>query len=411
MNIQVQLKELSNIWSISILFKKRMERFEKRINIISGQTDSYSPFSFGWCLQKLSDLYKAGVKTRYGLYKKGVLRTKKLSCLVISIGNVVVGGTGKTPMAVYIARILAGMGRKIAVISRGYKGKYQDDCLIVSDGETIFVDAEECGDEPFMMAQERICPVIVGKDRVKAGNLAIDKFDCDVIILDDGFQHLRLERDIDLLLLDYNDPFGNRKFLPAGRLRETPDMALPRAHAFLFTRSADSEESEPEVDGSDSRDTGQEPEEHSEQIQTVLDKHPETPWFRTDHTPFIAQKAPALNKVPGPEQCLEDYKGRKALAFSGLARNRAFYHTLRQAGIIVLDHLEFKDHYRYKEADIFQISKVAKAVRADLILTTQKDWVKLDPDFDWAAELVIVGIDIRFQDPEGFEAFLNARLQ
>lgn len=392
------------------MFKKKLDRLEKRIHILSGQPVQHQFFSLGWWLLQLSHLYKTGIQLRYRLYKAGVFKTKKLSCKVISIGNAAVGGTGKTPMAIYLAKLLKEMGRKPVVISRGYKGDYKGECLIVSDGETLLSDAEESGDEPFMMAQEKLFPVVIGKNRVKAGELAVKKFDCDVIVLDDGFQHLKLSRDIDLLLLDHDQPFGNGCFLPAGRLRESSDMALSRADAVIFTRSREVENS-----GSDNDEKGEtaslKQDDIPESVQCVLDGCPETPCFKTSHVPFLAQKIPANNMIEGSENSLNDYSGRKALAFSGLAENRAFYKVLRQAGIIILDHLEFKDHYRYKKSDMLQIRKIAKAIRADLIVTTQKDWVKLDPDFNWKVDLAVAGIEISFQDSERFEAFLNARLQ
>lgn len=379
------------------MFKKIVSRVENRIQSNFNQEVPPSLFSLEWVLAKMALVYETSVRTRFKLYEKKYFKTKRLLVPVISIGNAVVGGTGKTPMAIYLANLLQQIGKKPAVISRGYKGAYQEKAKIITDGNFLMATSKEAGDEPYMMAQTLSFPVVVGKDRAIAGSMACEQLDSDILILDDGFQHIRLERDIDLLLMDYEQPFGNMRYLPAGRLREGPDLCLPRAQAFVFTRS--------DVNGDKKKG-----DEHPDSIQTILEQYPDTPWFKTDHVPFLAHKKMANNKVGGPESKLEDYSGKKALIFSGLAQNRSFYKTCRKAGIIVMDHLEFSDHYRYKDADILQIKKIATAIRAELILTTQKDWVKLEAAPDFKTDLVVVGINIQFEDPDGFEQFIRSRL-
>ncbi len=374
------------------MFETWLNKLEKRVGYIS--TRNYKPgiFSFEWFLVGISYLYGMGVRFRLWLYQKGMLKQKTLPCFVISIGNIVVGGAGKTPMAIYVANVLKGMGKQPVVISRGYKGKYKTDAVIVSDGDRIFSNAEISGDEPVMMAQRRAFPVVVGKERFKAGIKAIEAFTPDVIILDDGFQHLKLKRDLDLLLLDYVNPLGNKRFLPAGRLRETPQISAQRADALIFTRSPDKDET-------------------AYAVNEVLGYFSDCPWFKTFHTPFVLKQVVHDENLKQGITDIAGLKGKKALLFSGLAKNRSFNHAMKESGVNVMDHLEFKDHYRYKNADILMINTSAKTVGADVILTTEKDWAKLGPGIKWALDLIVIGIQIEFEDPQQFECLLNSRLK
>ncbi|WP_299980337.1 tetraacyldisaccharide 4'-kinase [Desulfobacula sp.] len=375
------------------MFEKHLNKLEERITHISGRNFKPRMFSFEWFLVGISYGYGLGVGFWLWLYKKGILKQKTLPCFVISAGNIVVGGAGKTPIAIYVAQVLKEMGKQVVVISRGYKGKYKNDSVIVSDGDRIFLNAEESGDEPYMMAQRRSFPVVVGKDRFKAGMKAINTFNPDVIVLDDGFQHLKLKRDLDLLLLDYSNPFGNKRFLPAGRLRESPQSSAQRADTIIFTRSSDKDEN---VESS---------------IKEVMRHYPDCPWFKTFHRPFL------FKQIVHNENSKEYYtdvgglRGKKAVLFSGIANPASFLHAMKESGIDVLDHLEFKDHYRYKESDILMINTSAKKMGADIILTTEKDWAKLDQDSKWSLDLIVIGIQIDFEDPQRFEYLLNSRLK
>ncbi|MFH2061250.1 MAG: tetraacyldisaccharide 4'-kinase [Pseudomonadota bacterium] len=374
------------------MFEKRLKQFEKRIEQGLDTKKPALVFSFEWFLLGFSHLYGLGVRIRLYLYKIKIFKSERLPCFVISVGNMVVGGAGKTPMAIYLAQTLIKLGKKPVVVSRGYKGEYKDSCLIVSDGKTLFCTAKTCGDEPFMMAKRKLFPVVVGKNRVEAGRLAIKNFDCDVIVLDDGFGHLKLERNLDLLLMDWENPLGNNRFLPAGRLRETADMAIPRADAIILTRCPQKQEiSEPAIDDVDA-------------AGSCLR-------FVTSHSPFILKKIKDNIEEKILSEEITKLKGQKAFLFSGIARNKSFYKTIKEAGINILGHLEFKDHYRYKDSDIKQINLMAKQKGADLILTTEKDWAKLDSSRDWQTDMYIIGINISFHDPDGFQMFLKQRLQ
>ena len=181
--------------------------------------------------------YGGIVRLRETLYKKGLLQSKRLPCPVISIGNITVGGSGKTPMTIYVAELIKHLGYGVAIISRGYKGQAEKIGGVVCDGRRICMGPDTAGDEPFMVAQRlKTVPVIVGQNRFKAGRLAIREFKPDVLLLDDAFQHLKLHRDLDIVLLDSKAPLGNTYLFPRGTLRESAS-ALSRGDAVVLTRS------------------------------------------------------------------------------------------------------------------------------------------------------------------------------
>ena len=346
-----------------------------------------------WLLEKVSGIYGICAGLRLFLYEKGILKSVKLPCPVISIGNIVVGGTGKTPMTLYLAELLGEMGKKTLVLSRGYGGQYRGKALIVSDGNRVLADADLAGDEPFMMAMSGRFPVVVGKDRAKAGFAAIDTFNPDLIVLDDGFQHLRLERDLNLVLMDCTEPLGNGKFLPAGRLRETPLMSSSRTDALIFTRCRQGINDDAALD-------------------EILEYYPGVPWFKTFHIPFIADILPHSD-TGCPHISLDPARLRrkKAVVFSGIAENFSFHRSVREYGINIVDHLEFSDHYRYKDCDIEMINRAAEKSGADFIITTQKDMARLGHGIRWSAALVVVGIRIQFESPEKFSNFIQEKLE
>ncbi len=366
------------------MFKPLLKKLEDRITWISDRDYDPDFFSLEQILVGLSLGYQKGVEYRLKAYASGRRSSKKLPCPVISIGNIVAGGAGKTPMTVYLAGRLKALGFKPAVVSRGYKGSLSKGAAVVGDGTRVLVDAGAAGDEPVMMAGLKRFPVVVGKDRYTAGKLALDTVDADMIILDDGFQHLKLSRDLDIVLMDWQRPLGNGRMLPAGRLRELPRSCCGRISCLVFTRCPRT----PGVSGGDA----------------LLPKSfSGIPSFKTWHrTVLVGWQGEASLKSAG-------LSGTTAVLFSGIARNQSFADGTRDMGIKVLDHLEFPDHYRYKSSDFFSIRRRAKALGADVILTTEKDWVKIDPLFDFKRPLGIMGVEIAFEDPDGFDHFLKTR--
>ncbi len=356
----------------------------------------FSPFSFDQVLAGCAGIYRAGVRLRYAMYESGLLKTRRLDCPVIAIGNLAVGGSGKTPMAVWLAKMLVEQGLRPVVISRGYRGTLENEVAVVSDGREVFLDAKTCGDEPYMMAMEKAFPVVVGKDRYKAGRMALEYFAPDVIILDDGFQHLKLERDLNLVLLDYTLPLGNGRMLPAGRLRETLCMAKNRIDAVVFTRCPADAFQWDTFQKSAGRHFADD----------IIKKLLSVPLFFCTHEPFVAQLLPA--GIHNNTKAFQSWslKGKTAVLFSGLARNDSFVQSVQDIGVTVADHLEFCDHCRYNEADIKRIISRAKALNTDLVLTTQKDWVKVNPVCFGDVTVAVIGIRLCFSNPQGIERFI-----
>jgi len=355
-------------------------------------------FSFESFLSVLSIIYGRAIKLKEFCHKNKILKSKELPCKVISIGNITAGGTGKTPMTIKTAQILKNLGYKTAVISRGYKGSAEKTGGIVSNGQNIFMKPEEAGDEPFMMAAKlKNIPVVVGQDRYRAGMLAIKKFNPDVIVLDDAFQHIKLKRNVDIVLLDCNSPFGNSHLLPRGILREPPS-SLSRADALIITRFNFA----------------------SDQIrQTTIDKIKSTAHgkqiFISSHVPNIYK--PVKNKdnilSMNLQPCAPDFlHKRRIIAFSGLAQNNNFRKSVKTLKCNLINFLDFPDHHNYTETDLKTIIKTAVDAEAEFILTTEKDYVRILSRTSWPIELVVVGIELSMGDDESsFINFIKNRLE
>ncbi|MBI5810633.1 MAG: tetraacyldisaccharide 4'-kinase, partial [Deltaproteobacteria bacterium] len=189
-----------------------------RIAIDRWMRDEHTGLAPHIALYLLSILYGASVRMRASLFAIGLIKTKRLPCRVVSIGNLTVGGSGKTPMVMHMADILQKKGRRVVILCRGYKGSAKG-VNAVSDGRTVLLGYKEAGDEPYLLARRlKGVPVVVGRDRYKSGLYAIEAFSPDVILLDDGFQHIRLARDVNILLVDSKEGFGNGHLLPRGLL-------------------------------------------------------------------------------------------------------------------------------------------------------------------------------------------------
>jgi tetraacyldisaccharide 4'-kinase len=332
----------------------------------------------GWILSPLIPLaygYGLAMWVRAAMYARGLLARRSLSCRVISVGNLTVGGTGKTPVVIALANLLKGRGRKVGVISRGYGRQSKGKVFEVSDGIAIQDDWRDTGDEPNLIA--RRCPgvpVAVGADRLRVGRYLIDRFGVDTVLLDDGFQHLALERDLNILILDATDPFGNGYALPRGRLRE-PLSALGRATAVLVTRT---------------RQAGS-----LEELKTrVRAMVPALPILISDFAPS------AVVSVRG-SALLEPtiLKGERVLAVSGIGNPDSFRRLLVGAGATVLDHCVFRDHHAYSAEDIRRIMQAGDRLGADRIVTTEKDAVKLgefEEDLKYGRSIWAVRIELEW---------------
>lgn len=346
-------------------------------------------------LEGLSRVYSGVVKLRTSAYQRAILPRRKLPCPVVSIGNIAVGGTGKTPMAIYLAKLPRDLGHRTVIISRGYKGGFEKKGGIVSDGFRLAADARSAGDEPFMMARAlKGIPVIVGHDRHRSGRLAIERFDPDIILLDDGFQHLKLHRDLDIVLLDARRPFGNRHLLPRGNLRE-PISALCRAGTVILTRyeaacRASLAETRRAVDGQ--------------------------PVFACRHQPVLLEPVstapPAGGEIDRAVRAIsrDAVRGKRVFGFCGLARNDLFRETLAQFPFEVAGFEGFADHHPFTYPDLARLRTRARDKAAHVLCTTEKDFVRIPSGALEEGELLIIGIDIVFPD-EGFDVYFTGRVR
>jgi tetraacyldisaccharide 4'-kinase len=318
--------------------------------------------------------YEWGVRIRTILYSINVWKSKRLPCPVISVGNITVGGTGKTPLVITLAKGLMDRGIPMAILSRGYKGKGSSKPW-VSDGKAVLLSPEESGDEPFQMAKAlKGIPVLIGKDRFTNGQLALQRFDIRGVLLDDGYQHLQLHRDLDILLIDSEIGFGDHHVLPRGILRE-PLEHLHRAHLFLLTKVEDPENCRP--------------------LERVLREiHPSSPVFHSHYEPQ------GLISSDGEWVGLQALKGKKALAVSGIANPAYFSLLIRKCGTEIVREMTFPDHHRFTSKDLITIEKASK--EADWIVTTEKDIVKLRKTEIVHLPLLALRIEMKIWEEEEF---------
>ena len=317
-----------------------------------------------------SRIYRSIIQFRVWLYDRRIIRNHALGCLVVSIGNLSCGGTGKTPVVEVFARTLSAQGRRVAILSRGYRSKKRSfweklkhifssreieiPPKVVSDGHNLLLDSEYAGDEPYMLASNlRDVAVVVDKDRVKGGIYAINHFSSDVIILDDGFQYLMLKPHINIALVDATSPFGNGHVLPRGILRE-PIKNIRRADYILLTKS----------DGSHKIN-------HLKRFIRRHTKRAEI--IECNHRPqYLVRMFSGNEKAP-----LSALKGAKVAALSAIACPESFENFLSALGaeLVLKDH--FADHHRYTQQEIIDFVNQAKAAGAEFIVTTEKDAVRI----------------------------------
>jgi tetraacyldisaccharide 4'-kinase len=344
----------------------------------------------GWALSPLiplASLYGLAMQARSSLYARGLLTQHFLPCRVISIGNLTVGGTGKTPVVIALASALRERGRRVGVVSRGYKRRGAEAIVEVSDGRSVRGDPGETGDEPLLIAQRCTgVPVAVGADRPSVGRHLIERYHIDTLIMDDGYQHLALRRDTNILVLDAGVPFGNGYLLPRGRLRE-PLSAMARATAVLVTRAS--------------------PGGRLDELKAaVRSAAPAAPIWVTDFAPSaVVQVGDSTSVEPSV------LKGERVLAVSGIGQPESFRQLLAAAGATVAEHCVFPDHHAYSREDVQRIRQVAERAGAGRIVTTEKDAVKL-AQFDEVAkqDVPIWAVRIELTWREGFDEWTRVVL-
>jgi tetraacyldisaccharide 4'-kinase len=329
----------------------------------------------------LSLLYGAAVRARNRLFDLGVLRQDDVGCPVVSVGNLTVGGTGKTPMAILLAGLLRDRGMRPAVLSRGYRGKNSNAVLVVSDGRQLIAGPAEAGDEPVLIARRlQGIPVLAGAKRTLTAAYARENLGADVLVLDDGFQHRWIRRDLDIVLLDSRKPLGNGFLLPRGPLREPPE-ALERAGVVVFTRS------EIPPGPMDARLSG------LLSGRLVL---------RTRVRPA------ALVGIDGAKYSPSFLAGKRVFAFAGIAQPESFRQTLEDLGAVVVGFQALPDHHRFRAEDLRQIERECSKTGAEILLTTEKDGVKLSGLATFSRRLLCLAIETEIlEGADGLETALR----
>ena len=322
-------------------------------------------------LLPFSWIYGAVIWLRNRWYDANTSARKRVTVPVISVGNIIAGGTGKTPFVELLLEMLSRKGKKIAVVSRGYR-RSSSGTVVVSDGRTLLEPVERAGDEPYQIAEKYPgAVVIVDEQRFRAAQLAAGKFQVDVIVLDDGFQHRSLHRDLDIVMLHDRTPERHRRLLPAGLMRE-PLSSLRRAH--VLVRPADTHVPEP----------------------------------RSSASTVSVRRVPAEMRpvAGGAPKSLADFLGKTCVGFCGIGNPESFRGMLEEAGLHIGEFLRFRDHHAYTVRDLQRIAKIAESRSIELVLTTAKDSVRLKPSLDevpWLAARCYL-LEMKFTVVEGADA-------
>ena len=319
--------------------------------LLEGWEHGFAP-STAAALGTLAGGYRGFLGAREWLYERGVLRSRGLGRSVVAIGNLTVGGTGKTPAVELAVQTLLELGHRPVVVSRGYRRQSRG-VQIVADTSSVRLDAEEAGDEPFLLARRLPgVPVVVGSNRYLAARLAVSRFPVTAIVLDDGFQHRTLDKDLEIVMVRARNPWGNGQLLPAGPLRE-PLSALARAQLIVTTGARD------ETDLAE--------------VRASVDVHaPGVPVLAARHRAVECWEAERMR-----QHRLSDLAGARLLAFAGIAAPAGFEATLGTLDVDTVAFVTFADHHWYTPDDLRRLDERAASLGAVGLVTTEKDWVRL----------------------------------
>jgi len=326
-------------------------------------------------LPPLSLLYGAVTKTRLSLYRRGTFHTTKLDRPVISIGNITTGGTGKTPLVEHVARVIAAQDKKVCILTRCYGRKDPHLQVIVSDGYGVLASPSEAGDEPYLLATKLkgLAAVISSADRIAAGQEAIKDFGTECFVLDDGFQHLRLARDLNVVTIDATNPWGGGRLLPHGRLRESTE-GLSRADCVVITRC--------------------------DQVESVDGLREELLRLTNSKPIFESQmRMTRLSPLKNGGETLG--AGAHVVAFCAVGNPSSFFESLRRAGYELAVERSFPDHHAYSQEEIDSVIRSAKDAGAEALVTTAKDAVKLRT-LSFSIPCYVMEIEISIDDAEKF---------
>src|SRR5262245_9782460 len=331
-------------------------------------------------------LYQLGVRARLALYENKIFKINRLSAPVISIGNLTVGGTGKTPCVAFIAGLLCDACHDVAILSRGYK-RESEGRIEVSNGKEILSGPRESGDEPYLLAQS--CPgvrVVVDRDRYQAGKWLIERAPVSVFILDDGFQHLQLARDLNLLLVDATESLEEAEIVPLGRLRE-PLAGIRRSDAVIVTRSDQSFD--------------------RRLLERIITKYSR----RTIPIIYAYHEITHLRRLDNREKCeTSSFSNDRVAALSGIARPERFIDDLRRLGMRVVLRRDFPDHHRYSHEEFDEVVVAALAAGAQALMTTEKDAANLPIEVLKSSRLPVFAakMEFRWEDEEALKSLLQS---
>jgi len=341
-------------------------------------------------LSPLATLYGAITQTRLALYRRGILNVSKLDAPVISVGNLTTGGTGKTPLVEYVARVIAAEGRKACILTRGYGRESPTERVLVSDGLTVLAGENEAGDEPRLLAEnlQGLAAVISDANRFAAGRWAIAELASEVFILDDGFQHVQLARDLNVAAVDAIDAWGNGHLLPWGRLRELR-TGLTRADCVVITRAD-------QADDIDSL---------KREIEKVSNNRPLfTSRMRVRGLRPLHEKSFQIEVGPKPEIA------SPVAVFCAIGNPPSFIKQVEQEGYDVVATSQFPDHHRYDQRDVGSIVEKAKMAGATSLITTAKDAVKLR-DFCFEIPCYVLNIEIHLDNESRLVDMIHAAMR
>ncbi len=348
-------------------------------DLMYGRKDS---LFVGSLLRFLTVPYGLAIRLRCAFYAHALFKQRKLPQRVISVGNITLGGTGKTPTVMQIAGVLCRNRKRPVVISRGYGRSDESALVVVSDGKQVLADVKTGGDEPVLIGSRLAdVPVIADRNRSRASLFALQKFGSDTVILDDGFQHLEVRRDLDIVLLDATDPFGSGKLFPAGILRE-PLSALKRAQAVLITNADRVKDLGP--------------------LKSAINQNTQARIFTSYQVPSCL-----VDVMTGETKPLSALRGIGVLAFSGIARPASFVSLLRSLGANVKAEIAYSDHYGYKRSDLAEIVQRAADAKVGMTVTTEKDAVRLRSLAPHG--IVALRIELKIVENEEWEAVLLNR--
>jgi tetraacyldisaccharide 4'-kinase len=340
--------------------------------------------TLGFILAPIGALYSAAMRAWRALYKAGALRVHEIGAPVISVGNITAGGTGKTPLVDWVARTVAKEGRRVCILTRGYGRARAGKRVLVSDGEQIFADAREGGDEPRLLAENLrgVAAVLSDANRVAAARWAVENLKSEVFILDDGFQHLRIARNLNLVAVDATNPWGGGKFLPGGRLRE-PLRELARADCIILTRCEQAHDV----------DSLRKQAERLSSNRPVLLSRTRTRRLRPLDATMMESSMADLSTHPS------SLIPHPLVAFCAIGNPASFYEHLRKDGYTLKFTRAFADHHIYRQRDIDVLISEAKREGALGLLTTAKDAVKLR-SLRFDLPCYVLEIEIEFEDEE-----------